>query len=72
MNLENIRIRYVAIGIPLFMFGIIIMAIGIILNYLTVAIYGISFPIIRYGVVVGVLLMCVCVMAFPLFFKQVD
>ena len=70
MNWKNIRIRYVKIGIPLFMLGVIIMAIGFIINHLITAIYDTSYFVVRLIVVAGVMMMCVGVMAFPLMFKS--
>lgn len=70
MNWENIRIRYIEIGIPLFMFGTLIMAVGFIIDYLTVVIYDTSHITVRLIVVAGIMMMCVSVMAFPLLFKS--
>lgn len=71
MNWKNIGTRYVKIGIPLFMLGVIIMAIGFIIDYLIIAVYGTSYFVIRLISIVGIIMMCIGVMAFPLMFKSV-
>jgi len=70
MNWKNIRTKYVKIGIPLFMLGVIIMAVGFIIDYLIIVIYEVSYPIIRHVACIGIIMMCIGVMAFPLMFKS--
>lgn len=55
MNWENIRRRYIEIGMPIMLTGIIIMAIGYILDYVTRTIYDVSYIQIHFLVLLGML-----------------
>lgn len=55
MNYENIRRRYIEIGLPLMLTGIIIMAIGYIVDYLTCTLWDVSYIQIRFLVLLGML-----------------
>ena len=55
MNLENVKLRYVEVGLPLMLTGVILFAIGYILDYITMSIYDISYIQIRFLVLLGML-----------------
>lgn len=53
MNWENIRIRYIELGIPLLLVGIIIVAVGVILIYLAGEFIESLYPIADFITILG-------------------
>lgn len=59
MNWENIKIRYAKVGLPILLFGIILYAIGQIIDYIIQTIYGISHPVIVGIIFLGMILIVI-------------
>ena len=56
MNYENIRIRYIELGIPLFLVGIIIFAVGVIFEFLAEEVYESLSPVAFFLISLGALM----------------
>ena len=55
MNWENIRIRYIECGAPLFLTGILVYAVCLIVDYLTRTLWDVSYPIIIFSTFIGLI-----------------
>ena len=55
MNWENVRIRYIEWGAPLFLTGILVYAVCLIVDYLTRTLWDVSYPIIIFSTFMGLI-----------------
>ena len=59
MNLENIKIRYAEVGLPILLIGLTLYAIGQIIGYIIQTIYGVSHLVIPITIFLGMILIVI-------------
>jgi len=71
MNWENIRKKWIEIGMPIMLAGLVIYAIGWIIVYIVQAVLNTSYPVIRFIPLLGYLFIVIGAFSFVLVVKRV-